>query len=186
MSDAQQAQADILALSVAVLKARASVVEEGGYDETIDQLRFAFADAGGDIYAFQKGVLDDLEVRRKAAQQAWKVERETFHRLINDKLAMAEKSRSRELDAEAESLELKCKWASAERQRKIAALIEAGLTESQVWAAIGPEPDVEELTLRAQELRHNAEGRRQAIHEAAKKLARIEALPHRIASGHSA
>ena len=186
MSDAQQAQADILALSVAVLKARASVVEAGGYDETIDQLRFAFADAGGDIAAFQKGVLDDLEVRRKVAQQAWKVENETAHRLLNDEVAMAERARTRELDAEAERLELKCKVASSEYQRKFAALIETGLSESQVLVAIGPEPDVKALTLRAQELRHNAESCRQAIRETAQMLARIEALPHRIASGHSA
>jgi hypothetical protein len=186
MSDAQQAQADILALSVAVLKARAAVVDAGGYDETIDQLRFAFDDAGGDIRAFRKGVLDDLEVRRKVAQLARKVESETAHRLLNDEVAMAERVNSRELDAEAEHLELKCRVASSEYQRKFAALTKTGLTESQVLAAIGPEPDVKALTLRAQELRHNAEGRRQAIRETAQMLARIEALPHRIATGHSA
>jgi hypothetical protein len=186
MSDAQQAQAEILALSVAVLKARATVVEAGGYDESIDQLRFAFADAGVDICAFQKRVLDDLEVRRKVAQLARKVESETAHRLLNDEVAMAERVYSRELDAEAARLELQCEVASSEYQRKFAVLIKTGLTESQVLVAIGPEPDVRALALRAQQLRQNAEGRRQAIRETAQMLARIEALPHRIAAGHSA
>ena len=136
MSDAQQAQAEILALSVDVLKARAAVVDAGGYDETIDQLRFAFDDSGGDIRAFKKGVLDDLEVRREVAQQASKVESETALRLLNDKVAMAERVRSRELDAEAERLELECKGASSEYQRKFAALIGTGLTEEQVLSLI--------------------------------------------------
>lgn len=186
MSDAQQAQADIFALSVAVLKARAAIVDAGGHDETIDQLQFAFANTGADIRAFKKGVLDDLEVRHKVAQQARKVESETTYRLLNDEDAMAERARSRELDAEAGRLELECKVASSEYLRRFAVLIESGLNESQVLSVIGHKPDTKAITLRVQELRHNAEGRRQAIRETARILARIEALPYRIASGHSA